>query len=362
MSPKKLTRATAATAPSGVHGAADLPSVNIASYNLEIRDEDGFLGDKASRGAFVDHLDGLRRHLRKSGGDPLKGETEGYGKKELEALFLNGDFRQAALVLSAIEAFARSLAFVIARFARQKDWATVERIAVGGGFSDGRVGELAIGRAGILLRADGHDVDLAPIRHHPDEAGLIGSVHLAPPWIFEAYDSIAAVDIGGSNIRAGIVELRQDKAADLGKARVWSFDLWRHSEEEPGRDAAIERLGKMLNEQIKRARKKGLRVAPFIGVGCPGRIEPDGTIDRGAQNLPGNWESSRFNLVDSIRARVPRIGDHDTQIAMHNDAVIQGLSELPAMQDVETWAVLTIGTGLGNASYHNKASRPKRTG
>jgi hypothetical protein len=24
------------------------------------------------------------------------------------------------------------------------------------------------------------------------------------------------------------------------------------------------------------------------------------------------------------------------------------------MQDVENWAVLTIGTGLGNASYHNR--------
>lgn len=60
-----------------------------------------------------------------------------------------------------------------------------------------------------------------PISHHPDEAGLVGSAHLAPPWIFGAYDSLVAVDIGGSNIRAGIVELRQDKASDLSKARVW---------------------------------------------------------------------------------------------------------------------------------------------
>ena len=39
---------------------------------------------------------------------------------------------------------------------------------------------------------------------------------------------------------------------------------------------------------------------------------------------------------------------------MHNDAVVQGLSELPFMKDVKRWAVLTIGTGLGNASYTNK--------
>jgi hypothetical protein len=32
---------------------------------------------------------------------------------------------------------------------------------------------------------------------------------------------------------------------------------------------------------------------------------------------------------------------------MHNDTV-QGLSEVPFMQDVDGWAVFTIGTGLGN--------------
>jgi len=34
--------------------------------------------------------------------------------------------------------------------------------------------------------------------------------------------------------------------------------------------------------------------------------------------------------------------------------VVQGLSEMPFMQDVEHWGVLTIGTGLGNASFTNR--------
>ena len=46
---------------------------------------------------------------------------------------------------------------------------------------------------------------------------------------------------------------------------------------------------------------------------------------------------------------------------MHNDAVVQGLSEVPNMQDVETWAVLTIGTGLGNAHFTNRP-RPEEPG
>jgi predicted NBD/HSP70 family sugar kinase len=48
-------------------------------------------------------------------------------------------------------------------------------------------------------------------------------------------------------------------------------------------------------------------------------------------------------------------------VAMHNDAVVQGLSEMPFMQDVEHWAVLTIGTGLGNASFRNRG-KPKKKG
>ena len=39
---------------------------------------------------------------------------------------------------------------------------------------------------------------------------------------------------------------------------------------------------------------------------------------------------------------------------MHNDGVAQGLSEVPFMQDVERWGVLTVGTGLGNARFTNR--------
>ena len=56
-----------------------------------------------------------------------------------------------------------------------------------------------------------------------------------------------------------------------------------------------------------------------------------------------------------VRAPGERLqGDGRTQVCLHNDAVVQGLSEMPFMQDVERWAVLTVGTGLGNASYTNR--------
>src|SRR5258708_30336577 len=110
----------------------------------------------------------------------------------------------------------------------------------------------------------------------------------------------------------------------------------------------------MLKELIAAAETEGLKLAPFIGISCPGVINDDGTIEKGAQNLPGNWESSKFNLPNSLVEAIPQIGDHDSAVLMHNDGVAQGLSEVPFMQDVDRWGVLTIATGLGNARFTNR--------
>jgi hypothetical protein len=53
------------------HGASRLPRVVIDSFNLELKDEEGFLGDRASKGAFRETLEKWRKPLRKSGEDPL---------------------------------------------------------------------------------------------------------------------------------------------------------------------------------------------------------------------------------------------------------------------------------------------------
>jgi hypothetical protein len=337
------------------HGATRLPSVEVDSFNIELKDDDGFLGDRASKGAFQRILDGLRKPLQKNGDDPLgKKATEEIGKSTLSEMLVGDDIAAAALVHGAIEDFAQELAYVTRRFLKSKAWADTECIVVGGGFRQSRVGELAIARTDLLLKAEGIEIDLVPIRFHPDEAGLLGCLHLAPSWIFEGHDSILAVDIGGSNIRCGVVETQWKKAPDLSKASVWKSDLWRHADDEPTREGAVKRLVKMLKDLIAAAEAEGFKLAPFIGISCPGVINGDGTIEKGAQNLPGNWESSKFNLPALIAEGIPEIGGHDTAVLMHNDGVAQGLSEVPFMQDFDRWGVLTIGTGLGNARFSNR--------
>jgi hypothetical protein len=338
-----------------VHGAEQLSLVTVDAYNAELRSAEGFVGDRASKRAFLSILDDWRERVRRAGEDPFGDiPTSEISKKELDKVMSQGDAEAAGIIQGAIEEFSQEFAQVIRRFLRLKSWKDTQCIVVGGGLRQSRIGELAIGRTAVLLKSSGFEIELKPIRYEPDHAGLIGSVQLLPSWILAGHDSILAVDIGGSNIRAGIVELNAKKEPGFSGAKVRRFELWRHCEDDPGREDAVGYLIEMLTGLIRRATKDDLKLAPFIGIGCPGVIRADGTIDRGGQNLPGNWEAKHFNLPQLLREAIPKIGDHETLIVMHNDAVVQGLSEVPFMRDMQHWGVLTIGTGLGNARFTNR--------
>jgi hypothetical protein len=330
------------------HGAERLPEVDVLSYNVELKDEEGFVGDRASKGAFRQFIEEWRKPLRDIGEDPF-GEVPSSKlvKKKLDAVLAQGEPESAGVIQGAIESFAQEFAGVIGRFLKLKHWKDVGRIVVGGGFSGSRVGELAVGRASIILKAEKIKTEIAIIRNDPDEAALIGAVHLAPAWMFKAHNAILAVDIGGTNIRTGVVRFNLDEPADMAKAKVWKYELWRHCDEKLTRDEAVEGLVRMLKRLMNRAKRTNLKLAPFIGIGCPGKIEPDGSIETGGQNLPGNRESTRFNLAQQLREAIPQLGEHETVVVMHNDAVIQGLSEVPSMKDVSPWGIFTIRTGLG---------------
>lgn len=340
-----------------VHGASRLPAVQVDAYNAELRDDDGFLGDRANKRAFHVILDDWRDRVRRVGEDPFGDKPSAeIGRRRLVRALDEGDVECAGLILSAIEEFAQEFATVCRRLLRLKAWQDTQRIVIGGGFSGSRLGELAISRAAVLLKSDGRPIEIRLIRHDRDEAALIGALHMVPHWMFAGHDAAIGVDIGGTNMRAGVVRFAADGTVDLANAAVVRSERWRHADESPTREEAVERLTRMLRGLITFADRKGLRLAPFVGVGCPGVIQADGSIEKGGQNLPGNWESKRFNLPDRLREALPRIDGHDPMVLLHNDAVLQGLAEVPWMQDVQHWAVLTIGTGLGNACFSNVAA------
>lgn len=353
--PHAVDRALSGRLPFGMHGATALPTVDLLSHSLEFKQNGRFVGDQANTESFKAHLQRQRQIARRSTGDPFgKKSGEVPSIKKLDKLLESGNAQAVALLQSAVDDYACGLVRVIKRYRRSRSWRSVEHIVVGGGFSGHRIGELAVARCQIRLADEGLGIGMSTIRNHPDDAGLIGGVHLAPAWVFAGHDAILAVDIGGTNLRCGIVRLRQRKSADLSHARVATSLIWRHADDDPKRAETVAGLIEMLEKLVRRARRNRLKLAPFIAVGCPGRVRFDGLIDRGAQNLPGHWQSAHFNLPMRVRDALPRIGDHDTVVVMHNDAVVQGLSEAPHMRNVSHWAVLTIGTGLGNAVFANR--------
>jgi len=96
------------------------------------------------------------------------------------------------------------------------------------------------------------------------------------------------------------------------------------------REGAVKPLTKMLSGLITKAEKEGLKLAPFIGIACPGVINADGSIEKGAQNRRATAKaiSSIYRPVSLRLFR--RLVTTTLQVIMHNDGVVQGLSEFPS--------------------------------
>jgi hypothetical protein len=89
------------------HGALRLPAFDMEAYNTELKDDEGFVGDRANKGAFRRFLDEWRKPLHEIGQDPFgDAETTELTKKTLDALLTGGDPEAAGVVQGAIESFA----------------------------------------------------------------------------------------------------------------------------------------------------------------------------------------------------------------------------------------------------------------
>jgi hypothetical protein len=76
------------------HGALRLPSVEVDSYNVELEDDEGFVGDRASKGAFRKIIENWRKELRKIDVDPLgEDASEELSKKKFDEILTRGETR-----------------------------------------------------------------------------------------------------------------------------------------------------------------------------------------------------------------------------------------------------------------------------
>jgi len=83
---------------------------------------------------------------------------------------------------------------------------------------------------------------------------------------------VLAVDIGRTKIRTGVVRFNLNAAADIAKAKVWKYELWRHGDEKLSRHEAVEGLVRMLKHRINRAKRANLKLAPLSALDVPERL------------------------------------------------------------------------------------------
>ena len=327
--------------------------IKISGYGAALPDpdeKDSFLGDRVSGRAFVKLFE---KHCRKHRIKIPRKLSEG----DIDRLLEDGDADEERAVRDVAVEFGERLAEVIKTFLKWKYWRKTERIVIGGGMAARHVGDIAIHAAQARIMKGHPGLELERIHHHPNEAGLVGSVHLIPVSRLSGKDGLLAIDIGGSKVRAGIVEFGERKSGLLADARVWRVEVWRHAKARASQRKMIKMMAEMLCALKDEAEKAKFRLSPLVRVGVPGEIDKDGYILSGAQNLPGDWEDERFNLPMELTAKLPKIGDEKPSVSIHNDAVAQGLAELPFMRDIKRWGILTIGSGLGNAHFVNRGRK-----
>lgn len=160
---------------------------------------------------------------------------------------------------------------------------------------------------------------------------LIARADARPPFF-------AGVDIGGTNIKVGILD-------DQG--RTLAYDKM-PTETARGPDDACQRMAQMVRQLTARAGLADRDVA-YVGLGTPGTMDiPAGMLIE-PPNLPG-WEQF------PIRDRLSQYCGHP--VAFSNDAGAAAYGEYwqGSGRGMDNMALLTLGTGVGGGILINGAS------
>ncbi len=142
------------------------------------------------------------------------------------------------------------------------------------------------------------------------------------------------VDLGGTNLRAGIVDVETGQVTGLRPVPTLARE---------GHDAVMERMADLIRSIIAASESK----ISGIGIGVPGVLN----LDRGTvvflPNLPDRWENVPLSAVIAHRVGLP--------VYLLNDvrAITYGEWKFGAGRGVETMACFAIGTGIGGGLVIN---------
>jgi glucokinase len=139
------------------------------------------------------------------------------------------------------------------------------------------------------------------------------------------------VDLGGTNIKSGIVQTSSGKVITRS-----TFP----TQTSLGKEIIISNIKKSINLLLEYAKKRNMKIES-IGVGCPGTVDiKTGKIMGMIPNLP---QLKNVNIKRELKK------EFDYPIYADNDANLMGLAEhkFGAAKGYKNCLFLTIGTGIG---------------
>lgn len=142
---------------------------------------------------------------------------------------------------------------------------------------------------------------------------------------------VIAVDIGGTNIKAAVV----DKQAGI------VDQVTTPTQANLGQEHLLDRISETIKDLVKKNEILG------IGMGLPGMVSKDQTTVMNPPNLPG-WEV--VNVSEEISSRT------NIQCKIENDANIAALGSMHygAGKDFDSFIMITLGTGVGGGIIYDR--------
>ena len=145
------------------------------------------------------------------------------------------------------------------------------------------------------------------------------------------------IDLGGTNLRAGLVDLDEGRVLDTKIVPTVARE---------GHDAVMTRMADLVRSVMD---ENGLEKTDVggVGIGVPGHLDLEKGTVVFLPNLPGRWENVTLRDTVAERTGLP--------VSLLNDAraITLGEWKFGAGRGVDTMACFTIGTGVGGGLVIN---------
>ncbi len=145
------------------------------------------------------------------------------------------------------------------------------------------------------------------------------------------------IDMGGTNLRAGIVEVETGSVIALQSIPTLARE---------GHDAVMERIAGLIHSLIESA---GVPRSDIhgVGIGVPGVLDIERGVVLFLPNLLGNWPNVPLSATVAARTGLPVVLLNDVR------AITYGEYKFGAGRGVDTMACFAIGTGIGGGLVVN---------